>query len=150
MQVLVSHKTTCRYNSMDHMRSCEGASIAFSSLNVDQLDGASAAPDSRTVQDAIHSALEALIQTLTYTINPMSSPYLTSKAMEQLHTCFMPSALAPGSKVEGLPHSQLRLMKIVLVHIRCGMHCPELVKPLSIVGDVPSGGDATAVVQSAC
>lgn len=70
--------------------------------------------------------------------------------MQQLHTCFVPSALTPGSEVEGLPHSELRLMQVILVHIRCCVHCPKLVKAPSIVGDTPGGGDTAAVVESAC
>ena len=55
------------------MGSCEGASIASLCLNVGQLDVASAAPDMRTVQDAIHSAWKP------FDANPDANPDLNPK-----------------------------------------------------------------------
>ena len=53
-------------------------------------------------------------------------------------TCFVAHALAPGSKVKGLPHCQLRLVQIVLIHIGSHMGRLELVKAFAIVCDAAS------------
>ncbi len=56
--------------------------------------------------------------------------------MGQDPTCFVPHPLAPGSKVKGLPHSQLWLMQVILVNIGSGVRRSELIKALAIEGDV--------------
>lgn len=48
----------------------------------------------------------------------------------------MTNALAPSRKVQSLPHSQLSLVQVVLVHIGRRVHSHELVEVLAIVGDI--------------
>ena len=55
------------------------------------------------------------------------------RVVKQLLTSFVANALTPGCKVQGLPHSQLSLMQVVLVHICCCVHSLELIKALAIV-----------------
>ena len=57
----------------------------------------------------------------------------------------MANALTPGGKVQSLPHSQLSLVQVVLVHIGTCVHCLELMKVLTIVGDI--AGHLQAVQQ---
>ena len=52
-----------------------------------------------------------------------------------VHTCFVANALTPSCKVECFPDSQLGLMQVILIHIRCSVSCLELVKALAIVCD---------------
>lgn len=56
--------------------------------------------------------------------------------MQQRLTSFVANPLASSSKVQSLPHSQLSLVQIVLVHIGRGVHSLELVEILSIVSDI--------------
>ena len=86
---------------------------------------------------------------LTAGLNPAPLSADAQGIRKNVPTCFMPSPLASRSKVEGLPHSQLRLMQIVLVNIRSRVHCPELVKVLPVVADGASGGHIAALVQPA-